>query len=211
MIFKKCINYVLADKEDIPILHRSIESVRQFCDYDINILTTYDSIDVEGFFRHGNVNMLKVEKIHHDNLEKEKNISRYSLISLLISGKSYHVSLYLNNNVIVNHKDFLHGFNICQTFGLTMIHKSRDFMTSDESFGMPSYDTDIIFYNSQHFSSFFLGSMLEEQNANPGQIQLGLYRTIDKHKFAPFGLPEGWVCPDSERSLVRKIDKKVFP
>ena len=88
MSFKKCINYVLADKEDIPILHRSIESVRQFCDYDINILPIYDSIDVEGFFSHGNVNMLKVEKIHHDKLEKEKNISKYSLISLLISGKS---------------------------------------------------------------------------------------------------------------------------
>ena len=218
----KCsINYVLIGERDGVLLDTSIRSVRKHCNYDINIFveehvstSTIESLLVSN----KNIDIIKFNRLNYPTREENRNSSLFRLVALREASKKYDISLYLDNDIVVVHKGFFEGFKISNHYGFCMVQNPRTFITtfendmgdvdigwdvlpydhaylSDMPRYMASYNMGVMFYNRQHYSSFFLGDLIQEQASNPSRGQAGLYRTMWKHKFSPYNLPVNWlVC-----------------
>ena len=202
--------YVLVGNRDLSLLFRSISSVRRFSNIpitiwsDSEIIMPIDNVNIRVFDR---------KKYPGSNREENRNSSLYRLIALKES--SHKNTLYLDNDIMVVHKDFFDGFNIAENYGITMVENPRQFIKSnfnigdldvgadvndyDRKFlnnmpnGMMALNMGVMFYNNMSLE--FLNELIWEQENNPSRGQAGLYRTIWKTKKFPYALPFQWlVC-----------------
>ena len=203
--------YVLVGNRDNNLLCRSIASIRKFSNIPITVWSDREITYQE--YENVSIKVFERKKYPGSHREENRNSSLFRLIALKES--SYENTLYLDNDIMVVHKDFFEGFNIAKNYGITMVENPRQFIKSDFNIGdldigadVNSYDKDylkdmpkcmmalnmgVMFYNKM--SKLFLEELIWEQENNPSRGQAGLYRTIWKTKKFPYALPFQWlVC-----------------
>lgn len=209
-------------------ISRLIDSIRQYCDYDIYIITTDDShIQIPQFelseFK-GKVIIEYVDRIWPRGSQREgiRNSNYYKVLYALDLG--YNSVCLIDDDMLIVHKGFLEGFELAERFGAAVPMNPRIYVGYN-AMGADTTPDDLIdcmetpyYAPACNFSPFFYCNMYTAANGFMKELKdqlrnnvcrgtLAMWKASWQTGFSPVYLPEQWCVCGSNAEYIRDYKK----
>lgn len=207
---------------------RLINNIRQYCDYDIYVITTENSHirfpQSEPSEFKGKVVMEYVDRIWPKGSRREgiRNSNYYKVLYALDFG--YNSVCLLDDDMLIVHKGFFEGFELAERFGAAVpinprIYVGYNAMGADVTpddlidcmespYYAPACNFSPFFYcNAKTSANLFMKELKNQLRNNVCRGTLAMWKASWQTGFTPILLPEQWCVCGSNAEHIRDYTK----